>query len=303
MSGHLDRVRDHFHDIAGRYAGLFDDAAGAVDYPSGPARMRTAIETLERHLPAGRVLDLGCGTGHTALALCELGYDVIGVDIADGMVETSRALLDESPHADRAEFRVADAESLPLDASSVDAVLALGVTEWLEGDAGIAAEAARVLRPGGVAVVSFRNRLFNLFSMNDYTSAEIDDGEIARLVTECRAEFARGMNAGAGDEAAGALHEATARLATPSSGKRVDPLPRRPVDLRQHTPSEAATAYAVGGLVHEETVFTHFHPFPPSFESANPRAFNHLALAMESLARTPVGALMASGFLTVLRKP
>jgi len=226
----------------------------------------------------------------------------VGVDIAEGMVTTSRALLAASPHSGRAEFRVADAEALPLEASSVDAVLALGVTEWLESDAAIAAETARVLRPGGVAVVSFRNRLFNLFSMNSYTSAEIDDGEIARLVEECRAEFARGMEACSADDAAAALHEATARLATPPTGERVDPLPRRPVDLRQHTPAESAAAYAVDGLAHEETVFTHFHPFPPGFESANPRAFNHLALALESLARTPVGALMASGFLTVLRR-
>lgn len=42
-------------------------------------------------LPRGRALDVGCGTGTNACYLAERGYDVVGIDVAGGAIESARA--------------------------------------------------------------------------------------------------------------------------------------------------------------------------------------------------------------------
>ena len=37
-------------------------------------------------LPSGKILDVGCGTGRLAIPLNEMGYDVVGIDLSEGML-------------------------------------------------------------------------------------------------------------------------------------------------------------------------------------------------------------------------
>ncbi|NEE00988.1 class I SAM-dependent methyltransferase [Phytoactinopolyspora halotolerans] len=58
------------------------------------AQIRAAwVDVWSRALPPSpaRILDVGTGTGHVALLLAELGYDVVGIDLAPGMLEQARA--------------------------------------------------------------------------------------------------------------------------------------------------------------------------------------------------------------------
>src|SRR5215475_3251538 len=71
-----------------------------------------------------------------------------------------------------------------LPTGSADAVTAIGLVEYLAADAPFLLEAARLLRRGGVLVVSCRNRLFNATSGNDYTRAEIEAGGVHGLLAE-----------------------------------------------------------------------------------------------------------------------
>ena len=99
-------------------------------------------------LPAGDALDAACGTGRHAVKLAELGHRVVGVDATQAMLDVARSKL---PGAD---LRRGQLESLPLDDATVDVVtcsLALTHVPELESVMG---EFARVLRPGGTAVLS-----------------------------------------------------------------------------------------------------------------------------------------------------
>jgi SAM-dependent methyltransferase len=98
------------------------------------------------------ILDIGCGTGDLVVALSQRFRDarIIGIDLSPSM------LLYAGRHATtdgRLRFIVGDAATLPLDDGAVDLVVStLSLHHWTE-PADAFAEIARVLRPGGVALI------------------------------------------------------------------------------------------------------------------------------------------------------
>jgi SAM-dependent methyltransferase len=97
-------------------------------------------------LPPGRVLDLGCGVGHSFQLLAP--RTTIGVDIDPG------ALAGQGR-----ETHVADMRELPFAEGSFDSVLSVQSLEHVPDPERVLAEAARVLVAGGVAVFVTPNRL------------------------------------------------------------------------------------------------------------------------------------------------
>jgi len=97
------------------------------------------------------VLDLGCGTGRHSLWLASAGATVTGVDFSEGMLEEARA----KAGAEAVRFLAHDLQQpLPFAAGSFDVVVSGLVLEHLAALEAFFAEARRVLRPGGRAVVS-----------------------------------------------------------------------------------------------------------------------------------------------------
>jgi len=97
------------------------------------------------------VLDAGCGSGRVTELLCERLPDghVIALDGSPSMVEEARARLVR--FGGRVTFAVADlgGPGLPIDAGSLDAVLSTATFHWVPDHAGLFANLAAVLRPGG----------------------------------------------------------------------------------------------------------------------------------------------------------
>lgn len=89
------------------------------------------------------VLDVASGPGHIAAAAARRGASVTGVDVAEAMLARARAAHPEVV------FLHGDAEALPFDDGSFDAVVAGFVLLHLGRPERAAAEFARVLRPGG----------------------------------------------------------------------------------------------------------------------------------------------------------
>lgn len=106
-----------------------------------------------RNFEDAEILDCGCGTGLTGMALRTAGANgrMTGLDASRASLETAKQkhIYDRLEHADLN-------KRLPLDDASVEGVLCIGVLTYLE-EAAIFKEWLRVLRSGGVAVFTSRD--------------------------------------------------------------------------------------------------------------------------------------------------
>ena len=138
-------MADYGTDVAYVHdAGFLDLAAEATPF---------VVRLLaERKVEEGRVIELGCGSGATAAALSEAGYEVLGIDASRAMIALARS------RAPLARFRVGSWVDAPI--PECDAVLAIGeVLGYVGSASGTKAELrdlfGRVrssLRPGGLFV-------------------------------------------------------------------------------------------------------------------------------------------------------
>jgi ubiquinone/menaquinone biosynthesis C-methylase UbiE len=124
-------------------------------------RTQTVLDMLNRHVRPGSVVgDLGCGPAQFADPILEGHSKYLGVDISREMyVRTAERLADNA----RASFQEGSIENLPLASDSLDAVICIGVLEYLPANAKAFREIHRVLKKGGVAVISFPNLHFPMF--------------------------------------------------------------------------------------------------------------------------------------------
>jgi ubiquinone/menaquinone biosynthesis C-methylase UbiE len=99
-------------------------------------------------IPSGRSVDLGCGTGRLTRFLVDLGHDVVGIDRSLEMLSVADASV--TP----ATFLRGDMLHLPLADATVDlATCSLALTHVADLRDPLS-EIARVVRPGGSAILS-----------------------------------------------------------------------------------------------------------------------------------------------------
>jgi ubiquinone/menaquinone biosynthesis C-methylase UbiE len=94
-----------------------------------------------------RVLDVAAGNGNVALAAARRGCDVVATDYVPALLDRARARAAADGLV--MEFREADAEALPFDDASFDAVVSTFGVMFTPDQPRAAAEMLRVCRPGG----------------------------------------------------------------------------------------------------------------------------------------------------------
>ncbi len=171
----------------------YEDAAAAAGYAAahegwGPSAryFRSRLHVVDELLhacPSGRLLDVGCGPGVLVRHLLDTrpgDFRITACDRSQAMID---AVAELSNHTDDVELTVARAEDMPFPDENFDVVVALGVLEYTETRRALR-EIARVVRPGGLVVVTMLNPLspYRLFEWCVYWPALRLLGRIERLL-------------------------------------------------------------------------------------------------------------------------
>lgn len=138
------QVQQRFGDVAANYRASKVHAAGPdLD------RMIEAASLSE----GARVLDAGCGAGHTAMAFAAIADQVIACDFTPAMLQQVETLARER-EVSNVRAQLADVENLPFPGRSFDLIATrYSAHHWLHPERALA-EFMRLLKPGGALLIS-----------------------------------------------------------------------------------------------------------------------------------------------------
>jgi ubiquinone biosynthesis O-methyltransferase len=162
-----DEIRDYFDEAAvDRNAKIARNLI--VDYEQ-VTRSRMLFSMLAPE-PGELVLDGGCGNARDLIELARMGCSGVGIDYSPNMVEEARAALAEHGLTD-VTVEVGDLTDLRFADEEFDKVYASEVLEHIPDYQKAVSELARVLKPGGTAVVTTPNR-HSLYGFDHYVILE-----------------------------------------------------------------------------------------------------------------------------------
>lgn len=200
--------------------------------------------------------------------MAQKGLRAVGVDFAPEMIRKCDELRLRT--GVDAEFTCASIFDYDAQQESYDLLSALGFIEYISQDqlGDLLYFSRRTLRANGLLALGSRNRLFNLFSLNDYTALEMELGTMNALLNEaCAIANAPSLDA--------FFHDADAKmLPQPASHPRTG----IGVNVRyQYTPAELATAFRGAGFEPIALYPVHYHPMAPGVAAESPAA--HVSFA------------------------
>lgn len=170
------------------FAQIYDECMDEIPYEGFAAFLRRKFDEYGVS-PDDLVLDLGCGTGTFTLLLRDLGYDMIGIDLSESMLEAAREKYYESLDAEEADteekhpilFLQQDMRSFEL-YGTVRAIVSLCDTMNYASDTGELTQILRLannyLDPGGIFI-------FDIKTLHYYRDVAAD-----RTYTDVREDMA-----------------------------------------------------------------------------------------------------------------
>lgn len=298
----MDTTERYFVDRAGDWVDdAYNESNGLV--PLGVQRIQVVESILRKYgVGAGMsVCDLGCGDGSLCREMSALGMAVTGLDRSDAMVTLARE-RSAGDETDYVQSSIEDAVGA-VGGRRFDVVTSMGVMYYLPEDGDLLDRIKTLLEPGGLAVVSCRNRLFNLFSGSRKRPAELDSDDRSQLLEEL---VSLDTNLGVED-----LHEFLRRLHGLTSPEVLAALPTpdndkereleeviQTVEGRQHLPSEIRRSAAASGLAVKAIygVQPHFLAAGASDERAA-QLLRKVSEALMSLNHLPISLIWSSHFI------
>ncbi len=303
-------IKDFFDKIADDWANrAYDVKAKFLKFPSSKVRHAITLEEISKIKNNAKVLDMGCASGELVIDLIKNGYQVRGFDISPEMIKVAQEnLVKENLNLPAEEIFKASSLRDYNDKEKFDFITAMGFTEYLDTEEEFFAQTDKLLEKDGYIIVDYRNKLFNFFTGNKYTldlakaenSTELLEQlkdlekfspkkyeEVPLIIKEVNNEINHLLQNFNFNE--NLKNENYKLIATQ-------------ISLRQNTPANIAAEAEKYGYKLEKVIYFHAHPFMPMFEREFPVLFNTMALAMQPLGYTPMGASICSSFVAIIKK-
>ncbi len=176
-----------------RFQSGADKYAAYLGTPEGRLRSDLAFANLQDFLPPPPqaehslcALDLGCGTGATAVRLARLGLHVTLLDASVPMLDFAKRAAREAGVTEKITLKHGDATQFAnlFHAESFDVILCHNILEYVDDPCAVLRSAARALRdPSSVISVLVRNRA------GEVLKAAIQDGDLAATEQNLTAEW------------------------------------------------------------------------------------------------------------------
>lgn len=141
----MDRESEFWNKRADRYS-----QRPVADEDTYRAKLE---KTREYFRPDMNVLEIGCGTGSTAIAHAPFVRHILATDFSTRMIEIARDKA-KAAGIDNVTFEAVDAEGVDVPDASMDAVMAHNLLHLVEDWQQVIADVHRMLKPGGVFVTS-----------------------------------------------------------------------------------------------------------------------------------------------------
>ena len=154
-------IRDHFSRTANVWKDQIykpQNQQGFFEYFDKQYRFDYSTEMIpQAEMGSTHALDVGCGAGQLVPVLAKKGYHVHAIDVSEDMVDLTRNLaFSKNIESD---VQIGDCENLEYPDNFFDVYVAMGVIEYMDEDLPMLHEIQRVLKTGGIAIVTIRNIL------------------------------------------------------------------------------------------------------------------------------------------------
>jgi len=235
------------------------------------------VEVIKDREETRLVLDIGCGTGDLVCEIAKAGIKAIGVDFSQDMVELAlkKAITEQLGNA---HFECCSIFDFDFSKQKFDVISANGFIEYISQNElnDLFNFAYEALAHNGSLVVSSRNRLFNIFSLNAYTQHEITESAVEGLLEEAIA-LASGES----------LEDLSKRK--PISFQKVDTKHANTgIDVTtryQYTPLQLITLLKDKGFNAVEIYPIHIHCAPPVFTNKHPEIHGAISNLLQTYGR------------------
>lgn len=223
------------------------------------------------------ILDIGCGTGDLVCDAAREGIDATGVDFAKDMIELALNHAKEE-QLENAHFECCSIFDFDFSNQKFDVISANGFIEYISQQElndflNLVYDA---LTPDGSFVLGSRNRLFNLFSLNTYTSRELNESNGEALLKESIAL------------ASGKKIEEIYRMETAPLQKPDTQHTKTGIDVTtrfQFTPLQLVKILNDKGFKTLDIYPVHIHSVPPIFKDKHPEIHASIANLLQAYAR------------------
>lgn len=205
------------------------------------------------------ILDVGCGEGTPMVEYLKMGYKVRGIDYSDEVIKLAKNKLYFHQYDPNLVSKCDITKAKDYPKEKFDCIICIGVFPHIHDQDFVMKQFNRHLNDGGTVFIQFRNPLFSLFSLNQYSYElfrnELIPFEKLGVLKKDVDEFLK------------------KKLSTKTMNEEVS------VFCQFNNPLVIHELFKKHHLEIKKIHFAHYHIAPPIFEVKNPKLYNNLSYA------------------------